>query len=353
MLQYCLKRILLFFPTLFGIILITFLIIQVVPGGPVEQMIAARIGGHGGEVSSGSSGPIGDKITRKGLDEDQITQLKKLYGFDKPLHERFLSWCYKLFTFQFGESYFYHRKVVELVADKLPVSASLGIISFLLTYLICIPLGIAKAIRAGSTFDMLSSVVVLVGYSIPGFVLGIFLIVIFAGGSFWDFFPVRGLVSDNFDQLSTVDQFKDYLHHLFLPVICMTIGSFAVMTNLTRNTVMEHIGQLYILTARSKGMKETMVIWKHLLRNAMIPLVTGFAGGFLTMFFGSSMLIETLFSLDGLGLLSYEAVIKRDYPVVMANLFFFSLMFVIGNLLSDIMYVWIDPRISFEKSPGS
>jgi len=328
------------------------MIIQVVPGGPVEQMIAARIGGHHGESQPGTSSSLGEKVNRKGLDEEQILQLKKLYGFDKPVHERFFNWCYKLFTFQFGESYFYHRKVIDLVIDKLPVSVSLGIISFLLTYLICIPLGIAKAVRAGSLFDVFSSVIVLLGYSIPGFVLGIFLIVLFAGGSFFDFFPVRGLVSDNFDQLGTWEKIKDYFHHLFLPVVCMTIGSFAVMTNLTRNTVMEHISQLYVLTARSKGLRERVVIWKHVLRNAMIPLVTGFAGGFLTMFFGASMLIETLFSLDGLGLLSYESVIKRDYPVVMANLFFFSLLFVIGNLLSDIMYVLIDPRISFDSGPG-
>ena len=287
---------------------------------------------------------------RRGIDQSQIEQLNKLYGFDKPLPVRFLNWCYKLFTFQFGESYFYHREVIDLVKEKLPVSVSLGVISFLLTYLICIPLGIAKGVREGSVFDLVTSVFVLIGYSIPGFVLGVFLIVLFGGGSFWDIFPIRGLVSDQFDQLGFWDRIIDYIHHLILPVLCMTIGSFAVMTNLTRNTILEHIKQQYVLTARSKGLNERIVIWKHVFRNAMIPLVTGFAGGFLTIFFGSSLLIETLFSLDGLGLLSYESVIKRDYPVVMANLFFFSFLYILGNLLSDIMYVIVDPRISFEAS---
>ena len=352
MFHYCLKRLLLFLPTLFGIVLTTFLIIQLVPGGPVEQMMASRAGGYEGEVSKSAGAGTGGLISRKGLDEEQILALKRLYGFDKPLLSRFLSWCYKLFTFQFGESYYYHRDVAALLIDKLPVSASLGIISFLLTYLICVPLGIAKAVRSGSAFDLLTSAIILIGYSIPGFVLGIFLIVLFGGGSFFDAFPIRGLVSDHFEQLSTVDKILDYLHHLILPVTCMSIGSFAVMTSLTRNSVLEQIRQQYALTARSKGLRENKVIWKHVLRNAMIPLVTGFAGSFLTALFGSSMLIETLFSLDGLGLLSYESVIRRDYPVVMANLFFFSLLFISGNLLSDIMYVFVDPRISFDNHPG-
>lgn len=348
MFQYSLKRILLFFPTLFGIIFVTFMIIQFVPGGPVDQMIMARMNIGTGEVTKGGAGTMGQMLNKKGIDKEQIEQLKKLYGFNKPLHVRFFIWCKKLFTFQFGESYFYHRKVMDLVLEKLPVSMSLGIISFLLTYLICIPLGLYKALKDGTFFDLFSSVIVLVGYSIPGFVLGVFLIVLFGGGSFWDVFPIRGLVSDNFHQLTAFGQLKDYLHHLFLPVLCVTIGSFAVMTNLTKNTVIEQVKQLYVLTARSKGLTEKKVIVKHVLRNALIPLVTGFAGGFLTMFFGSSLLIEALFSLDGLGLLSYDSVMRRDYPVVMANLFFFSLIYVVGNLLSDLIYVVIDPRISFD-----
>ena len=346
MLAYVLKRLLLFIPTLLGIVLVTFVIIQFVPGGPVEQMIATKIGGTMGEVGS-TAAHGGAERFRAGIDEEQIAQLRQLYGFDRPLHERFFDWVRRLFTFQFGESYFYHRKVIDLVVDKLPVSVSLGVISFLLTYLICIPLGIMKALRVGSTFDLASSIVVLIGYSIPGFVLGIFLLVLFGGGSFWEIFPIRGLVSDNFEQLSGLEKILDYLHHLILPTICLTIGSFAVMTNLTKNTVLENIKQQYVLTARAKGLPETVVVWKHVLRNSMIPLVTGFAGSFLTMFFGSSLLIETLFSLDGLGLLSYQSVIQRDYPVVMANLFFFSLLFLLGNLLSDIMYVAVDPRIGF------
>lgn len=330
-----------------------FLIIQIVPGGPVEQMISQRMGAGAGEVSKAHQGSLGSKSKKTGIDEEQIAQLTKLYGFDKPVHERFFNWCYRLFTFQFGESYFHHQDVVELVKDKLPVSVSLGVISFLLTYLVCIPLGIYKAVKEGGFFDIATSVVVLLGYSIPGFVLGVFLIVLFGGGSFWDFFPIRGLVSDNFAELSHWGKIKDYLHHLFLPILCMSIGSFAVMTNLTKNSVLEHVKQQYVLTARSKGLEETLVLWKHIFRNAMIPLVTGFAGGFLTIFFGSSLLIETLFSLDGLGLLSYESVQKRDYPVVMANLFFFSLLYIVGNLLSDIMYVVIDPRISFDRHSSS
>ncbi|MFK7872658.1 MAG: ABC transporter permease subunit [Oligoflexales bacterium] len=342
--RYVLNRVLLMIPTLFGVVLLTFGLIQLVPGGPVEQAIQSRIHGSGGEVSGQNSDSY-----KQGITEDQILALKKLYGFDKPIHKQFMDWCYKLFTFQFGESYFYHKKVSVLIAEKMPVSASLGIISFLLTYLICIPLGVMKALKRGSLFDVISTAWVLVGYSIPGFVLGVFLMVLFGGGSFWDFFPLRGLTSDHFETLSLSGKILDYLHHLILPVTCMTIGSFAVMTNLTRNSVIENIRQQYTLTARAKGLKERQVIWRHVFRNSMIPLVTGFAGSFLTILFGSSLLIESLFSLDGLGLLSWEAVVRRDYPVVMANLFIFSMLYIIGNLLGDLMYVWIDPRISFEE----
>lgn len=342
---YIFKRILLFLPTLLGVILINFAIIQFVPGGPVEQVIAKMrhgASGGGGEVSMG-----GDNRMRKGLDAEQIAEIQKLYDFDKPVHVRLGNWIVKLFTFQFGESYFHHKQVVELVKEKLPVSVSLGVASFFLTYLLCIPLGIAKAVREGSAFDLATSSVVLIGYSIPGFVLGVLLILLFGGGSFWDVFPIRGLVSDNFANLDTWGKFKDYAHHLILPLICLNIGSFAVMTALVKNTVIENMKQQYALTARAKGVRERWVLWKHIFRNSMIPLVTGFAGSFLTMFFGGSLLIETLFSLDGLGLLSFNAVMGRDYPVVMASQFFFSLLFVVGNLMSDIMYVVVDPRIDF------
>ena len=262
---------------------------------------------------------------------------------------RLASWIYKLFTFQFGESYFHHKKVIDLVREKLPVSLWLGVSSFFLTYVLCIPLGMAKAVREGSSFDVVTSVVVLVGYSVPGFVLGVLLIWLFGGGSFWDVFPIAGLHSDNFDALNHWEKFKDTLHHLVLPLICLNIGSFAVMTTLTKNTVVDNMRQQYVLTARAKGVKERWVIWRHVFRNSMIPLVTGFAGSFLTMFFTGSLLIETLFSLDGLGLLSYKSVMARDYPVVMASQFFFSVLFVLGNLLSDIMYVVVDPRITFDQ----
>lgn len=343
---YVFKRLLLFIPTLLGVILINFAIIQFVPGGPVEQAVAKMRGGDGGsggEVSSGMS-----REMRKGLDEAAIEDLRKLYGFDQPMHVRLFQWITRLFTFQFGESYFHHKQVIDLVKEKLPVSVSLGVASFFLTYLLCIPLGIAKAVRDGTPFDLATSTVVLIGYSIPGFVLGVLLILLFGGGSFWDVFPIRGLTSDNFASMTPWEQVKDYLHHLVLPLICLNIGSFAVMTSLVKNTVLDNMRQLYVLTARAKGVDERWVLWKHVFRNSMIPLVTGFAGSFLAMFFGGSLLIETLFSLDGFGLMSFHAVVQRDYPVVMASQFFFSLLFVVGNLLSDVMYVVVDPRIDFE-----
>jgi microcin C transport system permease protein len=345
---YILKRLLLFFPTLLGVILINFAVIQFVPGGPVEQFIAKQRHSGAGEVSSGNV----SREMRKGLDKEQIAELNRLYGFDKPVHERLLTWIWRLFTFQFGESYFHHKKVTDLVIEKLPVSVSLGVASFFITYLLCIPLGIAKAVRDGTAFDLATSAVVLVGYSIPGFVLGVLLILLFGGGTFWDIFPIRGLVSDNFASLSTWGKIKDYIHHLVLPLICLNIGSFAVMTSLVKNTVIENMKQQYVLTARAKGVGVRMVLWKHVFRNSMIPLVTGFAGSFLTMFFGGSLLIETLFSLDGLGLLSFTSVIARDYPVVMATQFFFSLLFVLGNLMSDVLYVVVDPRINFDEMAG-
>ena len=347
--SYVLKRILLFLPTLLGVVLLNFAIIQLVPGGPVEQAIARSRGiGAGGAEAGGGAGPVSNQM-RKGLDEEQINQLRRLYEFDKPWYERLALWTYRLFTFRFGESYFHHKQVTDLVVEKLPVSVSLGVTSFFLTYLLCIPLGIAKAVREGSAFDLASSSIVLIGYSIPGFVLGVLLIMLFGGGSYWDVFPIRGLTSDDFATLSTWGKAKDYVHHLILPLICLNIGGFAVMTALVKNTVIDNMKLQYVLTARAKGVRERWVLWKHVFRNSMIPLVTGFAGSFLTMFFTGALLIETLFSLDGLGLLSYQSVMARDYPVVMANEFFFSLLFVVGNLMSDLMYVAVDPRINFDQ----
>ena len=288
---------------------------------------------------------------RSTLEQEQLDYLNQLYGFDKPVSVQFGNWLLRLFSFDFGESYYHHKKVVDLVAEKLPVSISLGGWSFVLTYLTCIPLGILKAVRHGSRFDVTTSVLILVGYSIPGFVLGIFLIVLFGGGSFWALFPLRGLTSDGFAQLSLLGKVADYLWHLALPLLCYVIGSFSVLTLLTKNAFLDEINKQYVYTARAKGLSEKKVLYKHVFRNAIIPVILGFPGSFLALFFTGSLLLETLFSLDGLGLLSYESIISRDYPVVMATLFFFSLLALLANLLSDLSLVLVDPRISFQSAP--
>jgi microcin C transport system permease protein len=349
---YLVKRLLLMLPTLVGIVLITFIVLQFVPGGPVEQMIA-QFRAHTAPGEGGAAGGVsqGDRAFSRRLEAEQVAYLNRLYGFDKPVHVQFWNWLQRLFTFDFGESYYHHRTVVALVLEKLPVSISLGGWSFLLTYLTCIPLGIRKAVRDGSRFDSVTSVIILVGYSVPGFVLGIFLIVLFGGGSFWDVFPLRGLTSDNWAELSTLGKAMDYLWHLVLPLTCYVIGSFSVLTLITKNSFLDEIHKQYVYTARAKGLPEGKVLWKHVFRNAMIPVILGFPGSFLSLFFSGSILIETLFSLDGLGLLSYESIISRDYPVVMATLFFFSLLALVSNLLSDLSLILVDPRISFESAP--
>jgi microcin C transport system permease protein len=350
--SYILKRLLLMIPTLLGIVCITFVVLQMVPGGPVERMIAQlRASQRGGEGGAANLAAQASQRSRVEMKQEQVEYFQKLYGFDKPVHVQFCTWLVRLFTFDFGESYYTHKKVIDLVIDKLPVSVSLGAWSFLLTYLTCIPLGIRKAVRHGSRFDAITSMLILVGYSIPGFVLGIFLIVLFGGGSFWSLFPLRGLTSDGFAQLSWWRQILDYLWHLVLPLTCEVIGSFAVLTLLTKNTFLDEIHRQYVQTARAKGLSQRRVLFKHVFRNAIIPVILGFPGSFLALFFTGSLLIETLFSLDGLGLLSYEAIISRDYPVVMATLFFFSLLALVGNLLSDLSLILVDPRISFESAP--
>jgi len=347
MAAYILKRLLLMIPTLVGVLLITFIIIQFVPGGPVEQLVAQLKGqGAHGEVSSGAEGLYRGA---RGLDSERIKELKAFYGFDKPAWRRFLETLKNYLTFNLGESYFHHQSVLQLVVSKLPVSISIGLWTFFITYLTSIPLGVAKAVRDGTPFDMVTSTIVLVGYAIPGFVLGITLLVLFGGGSFWDVFPLRGLVSDNWSELSLVDKVLDYLWHMVLPVTASVVGSFAVMTMLTKNSFMEEIRKQYVLTARAKGLNENAVLYKHVFRNAIIPLITGFPGAFLAAFFTGSLLIETIFSLDGLGLLSYESVMKRDYPVVMGTLYLFTLIGLIGKLLTDVCYVLVDPRIQFES----
>lgn len=338
------KRLLLMIPTLFGVMLITFIVTQCVPGGPVEQLVAQLSGyGAGGDTVSG-----GLYQGNKGLDPERIEQLKTIYGFDQPPLTRFVTMMRQYLVFDFGLSYYHHMSVTQLVISKLPVSMSLGLWSFLIVYAVCIPLGIAKAVRDGSSFDVLTSTIILVGYAIPGFVLGIVLIVLFGGGSFWNFFPLRGLVSDGWSELSLIGKILDYLWHLVLPIIASTFGSLAVMTLLTKNSFLEEIRKQYVVTARAKGLEEGQVLYKHVFRNAIIPIITGFPGSFITAFFTGSLLIETIFSLDGMGLLAYQSVMNRDYPVVLGTLYFFTLIGLISRLLSDLSYVMVDPRISFE-----
>lgn len=347
MFAYIIRRLLLMLPTLLGVLLVTFMVIQFVPGGPVEQLIS-QIQGHG---AGGEAGGTATVLYRgnAGLDNDKLEKLKALYGFDKPAYQRFFEMIGKFAVFDLGESYIYQQSVTELIISKLPVSVTLGLWTFLITYLVCIPLGITKAVRDGSTFDVVSSTIVLIGFAIPGFVLGITMLVLFGGGSFWNIFPLRDIVSDNWAQLPWYEQILDYLWHITLPLISLIIGSLAVMTMLTKNSFIEEIRKQYVLTARSKGLSESTVLYKHIFRNAMIPLVTSFPAAFIGAFFTGSLLIETIFSLDGLGLLGYEAVVKRDYPVVMGSLFFFTLLGLFAKLLTDILYVVIDPRIQFES----
>ena len=347
MASYIFKRLLLMIPTLVGVMLMTFIVTQFVPGGPVEQLIS-QIQGHGqaGEASSGTEGLYRGAT---GLSEEHVEELNRLYGFDKPAYERFFSMMLNYASFDLGDSYFHNKSVIDLVISKLPVSISLGVWSFFIVYLTCIPLGIAKAMRDGSAFDVITSTIILIGYAIPGFVLGITLLVLFGGGSFWDVFPLRGIISDNWYELPWYSQVLDYLWHMVLPIIASVIGSFAVMTMLTKNSFIEEIRKQYVLTARAKGLSENTVLYKHVFRNAVIPLVTGFPAAFIGAFFTGSLLIETIFSLDGLGLLSYESVLKRDYPVVLGTLYLYTLLGLIAKLLADLSYVLIDPRIQFES----
>ena len=342
---YIVKRCLLMIPTLLGVLLMTFVVIQFVPGGPVEQMVAQLQGRDtGGEgAANAGSGYRG----RQGVDAARIEEIKKLYGFDKPPAQRFGMMLEQFARFDMGKSFFYPKDVWSLIQEKLPVSISLGLWTFFLSYLVSIPLGIAKAVRAGSRFDTLTSLLVLVGYAIPGFVLGVALLVIFGGQLQW--FPLRGLTSSNWEQLSWGARVVDYLWHIALPVTASVLGSFAVTTMLTKNSFLEEIRKQYVLTARAKGLSERRVLYRHVMRNAMIPLVTGFPSAFIGAFFTGSLLIETLFSLDGLGLLSYESVIRRDYPVVLGSLYLFTLIGLVTKLISDLCYVWVDPRVKFDQ----
>ena len=334
-------------PTLLGILFFTFLIIQFVPGGPVEQLVNKLSGLDSISESSSSSNTYRGS---NGLSDEHIEQLNKFYGFDKPFLERFLIMIGNYASFDLGMSYFHNQSVGDLILSKLPVSISLGLWSFIIVYLVSIPLGIKKAVNDGSRFDIISSTIVLIGYSIPGFVLGIGLIVLLGGGSFFDIFPTRGLVSDDWSNLSIIEKILDYLWHITLPIICLIIGSFAVMTMLTKNSFIDEINKLYTVTARAKGLSENKVLYSHVFKNAIIPILTGFPAQFVSAFFTGSILIETIFSLDGIGLLSYEAIIQRDYPVVMGTLFVFTLIGLLTKLITDIMYVYVDPRIKFTSS---
>ncbi len=343
MFSYILKRLLLMVPTLLGVLLVTFVVIQFVPGGPVEQMVArleARDAGGESALQAGSY------RGRQGVDPAQIEQIKALYGFDKPAHERFFQMLGQFAVFDLGQSFYYAKDVGQLIVERLPVSISLGLWTFFISYLVSVPLGIAKAVRAGSRFDTWTSVAVLVGYAIPGFVLGVVLLVVFGGQLQW--FPLRGLTSSNWEQLSFMAKVTDYLWHIALPVTASVLGAFAVTTMLTRNSFLEEIRKQYVMTSRAKGLSERRVLYRHVLRNALIPLVTGFPAAFIGAFFSGSLLIETLFSLNGLGLLSYESVMRRDYPVVMGTLFLFTLIGLVTRLISDLCYVWVDPRVKYD-----
>jgi len=352
--SYILRRVLLMIPTLLGVMFITFVVIQFVPGGPVEQMVAQLQGRQGG-LEAGGGAPAGPAAPgaggyrgRQGVDAAKVEEIKKLYGFDKPAHERFLQMIGQFARFDLGRSFFQNKPVSELIREKLPVSITIGLWTFLLTYLVSVPLGIAKAVRAGSAFDTGTTFLVLLGNSIPAFVLGVVLLVYFAGGSFVQWFPLRGLTSTNWDQLSLWGKVTDYVWHITLPVVAMVVGGFAVITILVKNSVLEEIRKQYVLTARAKGVAEDKVLWRHVFRNALIPIMTGFPAAFIGAFFSGALLIETLFSLDGLGLLSYESVIRRDYPVVFGTLFVFTLIGLLTNLVRDLGYIWADPRVKYE-----
>lgn len=359
---YILRRLALIIPTLMGIMLLNFMIVQAAPGGPVEQLIAdmeghggsalarAGGGGTGGEVASTSSG---ESRGSRGLPPELLKEIEVMYGFDKPAHERFLKMLKDYARFDFGDSFYRDRSVVELIIDKMPVSISLGLWSTLIIYLISIPLGIRKAVSDGSRFDVWTSSAIVVGYAIPGFLFAILLIVLFAGGSYFDWFPLRGLTSSNFAEMTWYQKIGDYFWHLALPVTANVIGGFATLTLLTKNSFLDEIGKQYVVTARAKGLPEKQVLYGHVFRNAMLIVIASLPGVLVALFFTGSLLIEVIFSLDGLGLLGFEAALNRDYPVIFGTLFIFTLMGLVLKLISDITYVLVDPRIDFESREGA
>ena len=364
MAAYVVRRLLLMIPTLFGILLLNFFIIQLAPGGPVEQALAhlqgfstdatQRIGsGERSDLSTGSGSSSDAKYRgAQGMDPALVAEIEQLYGFDKPAHERFWKMLTDYISFDFGRSFYSDKPVIDLIVEKMPVSISLGLWTTLITYLVSIPLGIRKAVHDGSSFDVWSSSVIIIGYAIPNFLFAILLIVLFAGGTYFDWFPLRGLTSQNFDEMTLLEKIGDYFWHLALPILASVISSFATLTMLTKNTFLDEINKQYVLTARAKGLTENQVLYGHIFRNAMLLIIAGMPAALIGIFFTGSMLIEVIFSLDGLGLLGYEAVINRDYPVIFGTLYIFTLVGLILKLVSDITYTLVDPRIDFESREG-
>jgi microcin C transport system permease protein len=362
MLAYLVRRLLLFVPTLFGIMIVNFIVVQAAPGGPVELMISrlrgeaveatARVGGSGGgETRAGPSGPVGGVTDKyrgaRGIDPELIRQLERQYGFDRPAPERFVRMLWSYLVLDFGSSFYRDRRVIELIVEKLPVSISLGLWTTLLIYLVSIPLGIAKAVRDGSTFDVWTSGVVIIGYAIPSFLFAILLIVLFAGGSFLDWFPLRGLTSDHWRDFGWAARIGDYFWHITLPIVALLVGGFATLTMLTKNSFLEEVNKQYVTTARSKGLTKHRVLYGHVFRNAMLLVVAGFPAAFVGILFTSALLIEVIFSLDGLGLLGFEAAINRDYPIMFGTLYIYTIVGLLLTLISDLTYVAVDPRIDF------
>ncbi len=362
--NYIFKRLLLMIPTLLGIMLLNFVIVQAAPGGPVDQMIfrltnpdslnaTSRFSGGGASdsVSTNQTALKSSDISRsaRGIDPELIADIEKLYGFDLPAHERFFKMVGQYIRFDFGESFFRSEKVIDLILDKLPVSMSLGLWTTLLIYLISIPLGVKKAVTDGEKFDIISSWLIVISYAIPSFLFAILLIILFSGGSYFSWFPLRGITSDNWDELSTFAQITDYIWHMTLPIIALVISGFAGLTMLTKNSFIDEIGKQYVLTARAKGLGERQVLYGHVFRNAMLIVIAGFPSALLKILFTSSLLIEVIFSLDGLGLLGFEAAISRDYPVIFGTLYIFTLFGLVASLIGDVIYVLIDPRIDFER----
>ncbi len=362
--SYIIRRLLLLIPTMFLIITINFFIVQIAPGGPVDQMIASmqgidsnmtmeRISGQGAQEVTDTSENKPDAASSyrgaRGLDPEVIEEIEKRFGFDKPLHQRYFEMLFKYIRFDFGESLFKGKSVVSLIIERMPVSISLGLWSTLLIYIISIPLGIRKALRHGSKFDVYTSFVVVIGNAIPSFLFAILLIILFAGGTYFKIFPLRGLVSLNFAEMNLLQKIGDYFWHMTLPIITMTIGGFATLTMLTKNSFLDEINKQYVMTARSKGLTENNILFKHIFRNAMLLVIAGFPAAFISMFFTGSMLVEIIFSLEGLGLLGFEATMQRDYPLMFGTLYMFTLLGLILALISDITYTLIDPRIDFES----